>query len=54
MFLLQIELLKQFEHRVKVMLDSEQWTKTQIVGLFSSLLPEFKHEETGRSLEQKM
>ena len=43
-----------FLQKVNEMRDRNQWDKEEIVTLFQSLLPEFNHIETMRSLDQKM
>ena len=31
-----------------------QWTKEEIVALFTEILPELRHKETGKNLDQRM
>lgn len=48
------EKLDLFLQKVNQMRDKNHWDKKEIVTLFQSLLPEFNHVETMRSLDQKM
>ena len=48
------EQLDLFLEKVNEMRDKNHWGKEEIVTLFQSLLPEFNHIETLRSLDQKM
>ena len=48
------EQLDLFLEKVNEMRDKNHWEKEEIVTLFQSLLPEFNHIETLRSLDQKM
>ena len=48
------EQLDYFLKKVNEMRDKNHWEKEEIVTLFQSLLPEFNHIETLRSLDQKM
>ena len=48
------EQLDYFLKKVNEMRDKNHWEKEEIVSLFQSLLPEFNHIETLRSLDQKM
>ena len=48
------EQLDLFLKKFNEMLDKNHWEKEEIVTLFQSLLPEFNHIETLRSLDQKM
>ncbi|WP_334018924.1 UDP-N-acetylglucosamine 4,6-dehydratase [Alteromonas sp. S015] len=47
-------LLDAFEKRVCEMKRAKRWSKSEIVGLFSSMLPNFQHKETGKHLDSKM
>jgi len=49
-----VEQLDLFLEKVNEMRDKNHWDKREIVTLFQSLLPEFNHIETMRSLDQKM
>lgn len=48
------EQLDLFLEKVNEIRDKNHWEKEEIVTLFQSLLPEFNHIETLRSLDQKM
>ena len=48
------EQLDLFLEKVNEMREKNHWGKEEIVTLFQSLLPEFNHIETLRSLDQKM
>jgi hypothetical protein len=43
-----------FENEIFKMKENRTWTKSQLVGLFEQLLPEFAHEEKGKNLDSKM
>lgn len=46
--------LVDFEHSINSMLRRGEWSKQEIVELFNDVLPNFKHVETGKNLDQKM
>ena len=46
--------LEYFGHRIGSMLREGVWTKEQLVQLFQEVLPEFKHKEEGKYLDEKM
>jgi len=46
--------LNEFIKGIKVLRESEAWTKEDISRLFFDLLPEFAHKETGKYLDQRM
>lgn len=46
--------LVDFEDRVNRYVATKSWTKSDLVTLFSKLLPNFDHEEKNRNLDQKM
>lgn len=48
------ELLRYFENRITQLRSSLQWRKDDLVNLFSILLPDFIHKETGKYLDGKM
>ena len=48
------EQLDLFLKKFNEMRDKNHWEKEEIVTLFQSLLPEFNHIETLRSLDKKM
>ena len=48
------EHLDLFLEKVNEIRDKNHWEKEEIISLFQSLLPEFNHIETLRSLDQKM
>ena len=43
-----------FEENVKKLFNQGSWTKNEILNLFQTILPDFKHLETGKYLDQKM
>ena len=47
-------LLKEFEDKIRDMLNKQEWKKEQIVELFFKLIPNFGHKETGKYLDGKM
>jgi FlaA1/EpsC-like NDP-sugar epimerase len=46
--------LVDFENQINRYIGSKSWTKSDLVTLFSKLLPNFDHEEKNRNLDQKM
>ena len=46
--------LDSFMDGIENLRSNGQWTKVDIVNLFSDLLPNFKHKETGKYLDQRM
>lgn len=46
--------LDYFIDQVKLYKDSRRWSKNDIVELFHQLIPDFKHVEKGKSLDEKM
>ena len=48
------EKLDEFEKNIKYMLKSLKWTKEDILREFLKIVPEFKHKETGKYLDEKM
>ncbi|MGY3926372.1 UDP-N-acetylglucosamine 4,6-dehydratase [Aeromonas simiae] len=50
----QNDLLEHFEQTIKLMKDTRQWEKKEIVELFFTMIPDFGHKETGKYLDSKM
>ncbi|EJA4821096.1 UDP-N-acetylglucosamine 4,6-dehydratase, partial [Escherichia coli] len=48
------KLLSSFEDEIMRMKNKKEWTKSQIVKLFLTMLPDFNHKETGKYLDSKM
>ena len=48
------ERLNEFEKNIKYMLKNLKWTKEDILKEFLKIVPEFKHKETGKYLDEKM
>lgn len=48
------QLLEEFLNSIKVLRSNREWKKEQLVTLFQQMIPEFKHHEKGRFLDQKM
>ena len=48
------ELLEEFEQTIGYMLRKKEWKKEQLVKLFSKMIPDFGHKETGKYLDGKM
>ena len=46
--------LNEFEKNVKEMLNSLKWTKEDILREFLKLIPDFRHKETGKYLDERM
>jgi FlaA1/EpsC-like NDP-sugar epimerase len=46
--------LDEFIYGIESMRKKGAWTKLELVKLFSGLLPEFAHKETGKYLDQRM
>ncbi|MDB4132534.1 UDP-N-acetylglucosamine 4,6-dehydratase [Amylibacter sp.] len=49
-----IDLLKKFQFDIKHMRTHGSWTKQNLVELFKMILPEFRHEEKGKYLDDRM
>lgn len=47
-------LLEHFENALTQMKQNKRWTRAEIVELFSIMLPNFEHKETGKYLDSKM
>jgi FlaA1/EpsC-like NDP-sugar epimerase len=47
-------LLEEFEQSIQKMLNNRAWEKEQMVELFSKMIPDFGHKETGKYLDGKM
>ncbi|MDO2951784.1 UDP-N-acetylglucosamine 4,6-dehydratase [Aeromonas simiae] len=50
----QNDLLEHFEQTIKLMKDTRQWEKKELVELFFTMIPDFGHKETGKYLDSKM
>lgn len=48
------EKLDEFASRIESYRSQGSWNKEQIVELFCDILPDFKHSETGKNLDQRM
>lgn len=48
------DVLDEFFNKVREIRASKQWSKEQLVDLFSRILPEFVHHEKGKYLDSKM
>ena len=48
------ETLENFEQNIEGLLAEGIWQKHQLIELFSSLLPEFSHKDTGKYLDDRM
>lgn len=48
------EKLQYFQETIATMRERKRWTKQEIVDLFNYVLPEFKHKETHKYLDQRM
>lgn len=48
------EKLEYFEKKIAKMKSRKHWTKEEIVQLFNEMIPDFKHKETGKYLDEKM
>ena len=46
--------LEAFENSIKKLRDNGGWNKTEILGLFHMMIPNFGHKETGKYLDSKM
>ncbi len=47
-------LLNEFEATIAAMRQEGSWSKERIVKLFSKMIPDFGHKETGKNLDEKM
>ncbi|MEE9337982.1 MAG: UDP-N-acetylglucosamine 4,6-dehydratase [Methylococcaceae bacterium] len=52
--LFDAELLREFEEKINSLLSKMTWTKIEIVALFTKMIPDFSHKETGKYLDRKM
>lgn len=50
----QPELLDEFENQIERMKSAGQWSKAELVEVFSRMIPDFGHKETGKYLDSKM
>ncbi|MDI6780737.1 MAG: UDP-N-acetylglucosamine 4,6-dehydratase [bacterium] len=48
------EKLQYFEQTIAGMKEKKRWTKEELVDLFNYMLPEFRHKETHKYLDQRM
>ncbi|HET6247910.1 MAG TPA: UDP-N-acetylglucosamine 4,6-dehydratase [Tepidisphaeraceae bacterium] len=46
--------LERFESAIRLMLESKQWTKPQLLDLFNQTLSKFSHKETFKYLDDRM
>jgi FlaA1/EpsC-like NDP-sugar epimerase len=46
--------LERFTNSINVMKSKGQWDRNQIIDIFNYMIPEFKHKETGKFLDQRM
>ena len=47
-------MLDHFLENIELFRRNKNWSKNEMVELFNSLLPDFRHKETGKYLDQKM
>ena len=47
-------MLEKFERSVGALREQGSWSKAQLVDIFLEILPEFRHLETGKNLDQRM
>ncbi|ABM00534.1 UDP-N-acetylglucosamine 4,6-dehydratase [Shewanella amazonensis] len=50
----QPELLDEFEIQIERMKSAGQWSKAELVEVFTRMIPDFGHKETGKYLDSKM
>ena len=43
-----------FENRIRELRSRGSWTRGELIDLFNHMIPEFKHKEMGRFLDNKM
>ena len=48
------QLISKFEEDINSMKKHRSWTKKEIVSLFTKMIPDFGHKETGKYLDSKM
>lgn len=46
--------LERFESEIRAMRARGKWTREELVDLFTAMIPEFSHKETGKFLDAKM
>ena len=49
-----VEKLSYFEKRINEIKNSNAWNREEIVELFHEMIPNFRHKETGKFLDQRM
>jgi FlaA1/EpsC-like NDP-sugar epimerase len=49
-----VESLVDFQRRIEAMIQSQSWTKRELVEEFYKLIPDFAHHETGKHLDDRM
>lgn len=49
-----VDLLNYFLETIKKMRSDLSWTKNELIDLFNTILPEFRHKDTGKYLDAKM
>jgi len=48
------EQIERFRRGVAALLEAGSWTREELLALMASLVPTFKHRETGKYLDQRM
>ena len=48
------ENLTLFVNKIKELKVNKKWSKQQLVEIFEQILPDFKHIEKGKNLDQRM
>ena len=48
------EQLREFVAKIQHLREARSWTKTDLLGAFAELLPNFAHKETGKNLDNRM
>jgi FlaA1/EpsC-like NDP-sugar epimerase len=46
--------LERFECEIRAMRERGRWTRTELIDLFNTTIPEFAHKETGKFLDGRM
>ena len=46
--------LRNFENKINFLQKNLSWSKVDLIEIFSSILPNFDHYETGKYLDEKM
>ena len=46
--------LEWFRQQIEQIKQKDHWNREEIIQVFNTMLPEFRHKETGQNLDNKM